>query len=142
MHIQSHIDWNELFPLLPKPLRDSMLLEAVTLLSTPHRSRNGAAVESSTSKRHGIRWTGTGRLACAGRKYNINRTAFQGRGFGALGKLRKQLIESKGDTITYEGIVSLQKGNEFQAQRSIFALWKQGTLIPTWEVGKKEISNG
>ena len=38
--MKSHIDWNELFPRFKKELKDTLLLEAVTLLSTS-RQRNG-----------------------------------------------------------------------------------------------------
>jgi hypothetical protein len=49
--MKSYIDWNELFPLLPKALRDTMLLEAVGLISAAGKRRtrttkpvgNGAA---------------------------------------------------------------------------------------------------
>jgi hypothetical protein len=127
--------------LLPKPLRDTLLLEAVSILSEEPRprTRRPHTVNNTTQMRF---WNDTpeghnAMLAAAGRHYRINKdkpSTF--RGGGGIGKVWKLLIECKNDHITYEGLTSIAKGQKLAPAATVSALWSKG-MIDVIESEKK-----
>lgn len=135
--MKSTIDWNEIFPLLKKPLRDTLLLEAVEILSRQPRPeaeppRRGNRTPGGTAGGDGIRALGLrswridgpgGTLAAEGQWYRINRKV-EGPRRGKIGRVWKLLKESQNDTISYSGLLSIIKGQEGQGSSVVAQLWE------------------
>lgn len=114
--MNSIIDWNELVPRLPKQIRDTLYLEAVSLLSEqdgddPKPKRKKKKTSTAIKMRD---WKSDGdgqKLAAPGRKYRINKgTAVNINPTSEIGKLWKYVLESKGDSISFEGLASIAAG--------------------------------
>ena len=126
MKLRSTIDWNEIVPRLQKPLRDTLFLEAVMMLSgespsvmpitapevvrthNPHRNPRPPSVVNAR------RWGELGdgqRLCYPGRVFKIVKNAKEPPNGGQTGRVWAKLIESKNDQISYEGIASICKGS-------------------------------
>lgn len=113
--MNSIIDWNELVPRLPKQIRDTLYLEAVALLSEQDEGepvRRRKKKKSTATKMRDWATDGDGqRLSAPGRKYRINKGSPVGlHPNSEIGKLWKYVLESKGDSITYEGLASIAQG--------------------------------
>lgn len=142
---KSYIDWNELFPLLPKTVRDSMLLEAVQIISTgksrrrsaprrPQEEANGAEAVLPASLRT---WASAGdghALAAEGRVYRIiySRPPIHK---GDVKELWDKLSSMTAQTVTFEHILRLNSKAERHVTVShVNYLWRTGRL----EVDKRE----
>lgn len=134
MSIRSHIDWNELFPMLPKQLRDTMLLEAVTVLSKagqpPRRNRalpGGITDEPNASLPNSLRtWARDGdgkRLAGPWRHYRIivSRTQITK---GEIKGIWEAILATGKDFIAYEGILKICKQDKILTTNSINYLYR------------------
>lgn len=131
MTLKSNIDWNEIIPLLPRQKREELYLEAVTLLSQDDREN-----EVLTRKRHKSRskkqvlrkWKEQGiegPLGEPGRKYKINKES-KIKVFGGVAKLWEVVKASHNDVITYEGLASIAKGQEYRSVGdAIWNLWSR-----------------
>ena len=136
--IKSHIDWNELFPLLPRTLKDSMLLEAVQILSagaTKRRSRRAPpgvdgnvanAILPKTLRAWAEKGDGKG-LAKEGRHYRIV-SSKPPITKGGVKDIWDKLLDHKGDFVAYETILKMVKGNKVDAVNNISYLWRTGRL--------------
>lgn len=136
--MRSTIDWNEIIPLLPKGMRDSLFLEAVTLLAAKapnmlpiDRVRAPRRAGNSILLRGARTWGASGDgywLAAAGRHYQINKGAPHPPSRGVIGAVWKRLTESKNETIAYEGLMSVCKGagvTKGKESAFICALWER-----------------
>lgn len=133
--LKSHIDWNELFPLMSKELRETMVLEAITILGGFKRrnSQENTFTRSHKEPVHGgyREWNagpyaGT-KLVAPGRKYIINREA-KGFKFGRIGNLWRTLVDSKHDTVSYEDIYKLLDNDTHAVSRDIWTMWSRGAI--------------
>jgi len=136
--IRSHIDWNELFPLLPRTLKDSMLLEAVQILSTGatrrRRGRRPPGVDGNVANAvlpQTLRtWAekGDGKaLAKAGRHYRIV-SSKPPISKGGVKDIWDTLLDHKGDFVAYETILKMVKSDKTAANNNISYLWRTGRL--------------
>jgi hypothetical protein len=137
--IKSHIDWNELFPLLPRTLKDSMLLEAVQILSAgatrKRRSRRPpAGVDGNVANvllpKTLRNWEEQGDrkvLAKPGRHYRIV-SSKPPITKGAVKDIWDKLLEHKGDFVAYETILKTVKNDKTVATNNINYLWRTGRL--------------
>jgi hypothetical protein len=137
--LKSHIDWNEVVPLLPKSKQDDLYLEAILLLTqgTPRRRRRSpTSPETIRELTHdSIRPGGIVRLwsdahngrglAVAGNSFTINKDAPNPPTYGKIGELWRKLASSKNDAISFEGIASLCKGVELVHHSTIATLWSR-----------------
>lgn len=139
--MRSTIDWNEIVPKLPKAMRDTLFLEAVTILSaaaprsvpmspaTEMRAPRAPRIQGNSRKKGNRAWLvdGDGKtLGAPGRRYRINKTAATPPSRGKIGAVWAKLIESKNDSITYEGIASICKGQDVSAVSSMICqLWER-----------------
>jgi hypothetical protein len=137
--IRSHIDWNELFPLLPRTLKDSMLLEAVQILSAGatrrRRSRRAPPgvdgnVANAVLPQTLRTWAekGDGKvLAKAGRHYRIV-SSKPPISKGEVKNTWDKLLEHKGDFVAYKTVLKMVKGDKVAASNNINYLWRTGRL--------------
>jgi hypothetical protein len=147
MELRSHIDWNELFPHFKKELRETLMLEAVTILSGRRPSTTTAAAAPKPVKhrivraakpttRYKRRWSidGTGgRLAHAGRVYRIVLDPSLNypsplRPNSKLATLWNVLSKHKTETVTYEGMVDLCDQIDLGVHATIANMWSMGLL--------------
>jgi hypothetical protein len=134
--MKSTIDWNEIVPMLPKALRETLMLEAVSILSDSPRPRTRTpGVHPPRKGKISLRyWRDTpegqaSALAAQGRHYRINKSANGvGRQDSKLGRVWKLLVSSKNDHITYEGLASIAKGQKAQTAATISQLWSYGLI--------------
>lgn len=134
-----NIDWNEVIPKLSKKLKNDLCMEVATLLL------DGTSVEAPYTKfktarqRRRQQRKGNGalpkrlwqsdhpgqRLAAAGRKFKINKNHIvrQVHQDSGAGRIWAQLKESKGDTITTEGLYSLAKGHNMKGAALVSHFW-------------------
>jgi hypothetical protein len=136
MAIRSTIDWNEIVPLLPKPKRDDLYLEAVMILSgsdhTKRRKPRQALV--AAAKHTPLLWRDmgmSGKLAQAGRVYRVTPGDRRTLG-GAVGTVWKKFTaDLKGDTFTYDLFrrfcVDIKVGPK--ASNLLGYLWSHGYMI-------------
>ena len=143
--MKSQIDWNEIIPLLRKDLRETLMLEAVILLTANRESEAGSG--SAPARRRGngksLRYWGVrgdgAHLAHISRIYIIHKQKNGLRTDSLMGKLWTKLIESKADTITYPGIASLCKGIaglEGKQSAAVSYLWSHHLI----EVSQKRVA--
>ncbi len=129
--LKSMIDWNEIVPRLPKAKREDLYLEAVAILSAaePPEPRYIAANRRYRSKMR--LWKAehpNELLADKCRRYSINREmkgAMKVRANSGCGRVWTHLLNSKNDSITYEGLASLAKGQKLQPASLVSALWSK-----------------
>ena len=141
--MKSVIDWNEMVPLLPKPLQETLVLEAAQIMmrlqgalnayeeltNTKKRRRRLAPVSETTIKRQWLREGDGKTLSAAGRRYTINKKSEHPPSRGKIGQVWKHLAGSANAAITYEGIVSICKGvSGIPASAAICALWERGFI--------------
>ena len=149
MKLRSTIDWNEIVPLLKKELRDTLMLEAVLMLSETPRARqfNGRRTHGRSTLAHpqaprvnGDRsWYETGdgeTLSAPGRRYRVNKDAPRPPYRGKLGAIWKALVASKNDVIAYDGIAAICKGQKAAVSATIAQLWERHFI----EVEAKKIA--
>jgi hypothetical protein len=145
MSIKSHIDWNELFPLLPRATRDTLLLEAVTLLSADPTKRRksrqaplGEDIGPDTilsSKNAQLpktlrTWAEKGDnrpLAAPGRHYRIV-SSKPPITKGEVKAIWEGLLERKTDYVAYETVLKTLKGDRVKTSNHINYLWRTGRL--------------
>ena len=140
--IKSHIDWNELFPLLPKAIRDSLLLEAVTLLSASTRKTrrtrrplvgdNGSLnPQPNVQLPDSLRiWEESGdghTLAAKGRHYRII-SSKPPITKGEVKVFWEKLLDHKGDFVAYETILKMCGNHKKLAVNCVNYLWRTGRL--------------
>lgn len=136
--MKSVIDWNEIVPMLPKSMRDSLMLEAVLLLSSVRGKGNGSDKRPRAARalppaesRLKRQWLNEGDgqvLSAPGRRYRVNKTAKRAPKRGKIGAVWAKLLASKNDAITYEGLASICKGEKVAASAVICALWEAGHI--------------
>jgi hypothetical protein len=137
--VKSVIDWNEIVPRLKKDLRDTLMLEAVMLLTAQGASKaNGlgrsrtrlAAAPDSKLDRQWLREGDGQKLSAPGRVYRVNKKAERQPSNGKVGAVWKHLCSSQRDTISYEGIASICHGvdKHMAASTMICALWERGFI--------------
>jgi len=141
--VKSVIDWNEMVPLLPKPLQETLVLEAAQIMmrlqgalnafeeltNTKKRRRRLAPVSETTIKRQWLREGDGKTLAAVGRRYHVMRGAKRPPSRGKIGLVWKKLAESSSTVITYEGIASICKGvSGIPVSAAICALWERGFI--------------
>lgn len=142
----SKIDWNEVVPLLPKDMRDSLYLEAVVMMAesdtaalteeAPYsknktmRQRRNQYRKQNISKANGLErryWRKlhpNESLVVSGRRFKINRDVKRRVQIGsAQGRAWTQLKESKNDYITTEGLYAIAKGNKIEGAQLVSNLW-------------------
>lgn len=134
MAIKSHIDWNELFPLLPKAMRETVMLEAVTILASgeakPRRARRSSQTENQTLPSTIRNWTqlGDGKaLVIPGRHFLIVSSKPPVR-FGDVKKLWEKLLEHPTDRIAVETLMKLDGKDTNKAKRNIEYLWRTSRI--------------
>lgn len=136
--MKSVIDWNEIVPMLNKPLRDTLMLEAVLLLQREgargngghQRPRSARALPSGESRLK-RQWLNEGDgqvLSAPGRRYRVNKNAKRAPQRGKIGAVWAKLVASKNEGITYEGLASICKGEKVPASAIICALWEAGHI--------------
>ena len=141
--MRSTIDWNEIVPLLKQGLRDTLYMEAITLLSNeapkmmPYRREGrvrGVRIPGNTLKK-GLRiWGANGdgqRLCHATRVFRIVKDSKYAPRDGHAGQVWKKLTESKNETISYPGIASICKGVGVEKAKwsaVAGAFWARGLL--------------
>jgi hypothetical protein len=156
--LRSTIDWNELVPRLPKGLRDTLFLEAVTMLSgeapetapiqdltTRGKPRQRARRIPDNTLLRGLRtWShdgpGNGHLTHPGRVFKIIRTVKGQPRFGLTGAVWAKIVAVKGDLISYPGLTKLckeagVKSNKYSAV--VGGLWARRFLEITEQPGEK-----
>lgn len=133
--MKSVIDWNEIVPLLKKDLRETLMLEAVMLLSVTGASKgNGRArsrMAAATETKLDRQWLREGdgqKLSAPGRRYRVNKAALRQPQKGTTGAVWRKLVESKNDVIAYEGVASICKGHKVVTSTMICALWERGFI--------------
>jgi len=131
--LKSMIDWNEIVPLLRKDLQETLMLEAVMILSAPRR--RPAAEAPRKPAVNGFRYWREkgdgGTLADGSRVYLINREAkLQLRTDSMAGKVWKNVREMKGETISYAGMATLCKAMGQTGRQGYFIgyLWGRGLI--------------
>jgi hypothetical protein len=148
---KSHIDWNELFPHLPKKLRDAMLLEAIALMGgmkRPHQpimrrissprvkvapvaESATAPVREKTQYQNGLRtWATNGdgkQLAIPGRVYRIIPGALPFTK-GPVAEFWARLAESKRSEISYEAIRAAVGNDREVASSYINQMFRTGRI--------------
>lgn len=149
MQLKSNIDWNEMFPHFKKELRDTLLLEAVTILSS-RRVTNGhdkparivqrkALVEATTEKkqshtnqysRYWRKHGPGGKLARAGRSYSINRNAKSPpiKKGTKLIKIWNVLLRNGADSFTFEAFIDLCNNAGLDGNATLSQLWSKGCI--------------
>ncbi len=146
--MKSHIDWNELFPRFKKELKDTLLLEAVTLLSTS-RQRNGhdkpeeAVVVKRGRRRlkrgqksyaqrlrHWGKDGNGGKLSKAGRRYKIVRDSPMApkRSSSKIGKIWAVLTKHNQDSVGYESLIDMAEQMELEPHATVANLWSHYCL--------------
>ena len=151
--MKSVIDWNEIVPMLKKELRDTLMLEAVLILSD-RPGRRGRTLSQQVRVKHQPRTPGArstkmnprpsaraangdrswysqgdgGYLSAPGRRYRINKSAANAPQRGKIGGVWKKLIESKNDSITYEGMAAICKGQGAMLSATIAQLWERNHI--------------
>lgn len=145
MAMKSVIDWNEIVPMLKKELRDSLMLEAVLLLTDRPGNRGRAPLTAprrvgprstkmnpQAAKRNGDRsWYAQGDgqfLSAPGRRYRVNKSHPSPPSRGKIGAVWKKLVESKNDTITYEGMAAICKGQDAKLSATVAQLWERNHI--------------
>ena len=130
--MKSQLDWNELFPRLPKKLRDDCLLEAVQLLSKEPvtRKHNG-----ELSKAKGLRiWrehTDGHNLSAPGRSYTLNRKAvaqLRYRPDAGFGRVLLALLELKDPVFEFATIAKICERNKVRTDGTIAYLWSKSVI--------------
>ena len=126
--MRSNIDWNEIVPRLKKPLRDTLMLEAVLMLTDGAKDREPKRdIRISGPVRRGERsWLQDGdgkQLNMAGRYYRINRKAAAQPTRGKIGEVWKKVMECKNDFISYEGLATICTGQKAAVSATICQLW-------------------
>ena len=135
--MKSVIDWNEMVPLLPKALQETLVLEATQIL-VKMQAAYGAFEELNNTKRRRLapakdstvhrQWlrVGDGKtLAAMGRRYRVLKDAERPPSRGKIGLVWKKLADSASTVITYEGIASICKGVGMPTSAAICALWER-----------------
>lgn len=139
--MKSVIDWNEMVPLLPKALQETLVLEATQIL-VKMQAAYGAFEELNNTKRRRLapakdstvhrQWlrVGDGKtLAAMGRRYRVLKDAERPPSRGKIGLVWKKLADSASTVITYEGIASICKGvSGIPVSAAICALWERGFI--------------
>lgn len=142
----SKIDWNEVVPLLPKDMRDSLYLEAVVMLAendtaamteeAPY-SKNKTMRQRRKQYRKGNKMKADGlerrywraehpgeRLVVPGRRFRINKeTPWRTNPSSAQGRAWTTLKEMKNGHITTEGLYAVAKGNKLDGSQMVAHMW-------------------
>ena len=145
--MKSVIDWNEIVPKLNKGLRDSLMLEAVVMLSeqgyrnTPSMPRGNGQYRVKRAPRERVASTpgrginrqwlvqGDGQMLSApGRHYRVLKDAKNPPSRGKIGGVWAKLIESKNSIIAYEGLCAICKGQKATPSATIAQLWERGFI--------------
>lgn len=139
--VTSFIDWNEVVPLLPKQLQETLYLEVIPMLmvggEAPYTKNKIIRKQYRVGKGNGVLpkrlWKGdhpNELLARSGRKFKINKDRkIKGPTIGSkAGKMWEKLKESKGDIITIEGLYSLAKGFDLDGASVVSHFWSDRRL--------------
>jgi|SRR5882672_9013756 len=135
--VKSHIDWNEMFPRLKKELRDTLLLEAVTLISVSRHRANGEHKPARVIKRRGQKrpmkdrhWRESGdggKLCREDRVYKVMADASPNPNIGGhnskLAKVWAVLTKHGTGTVTYEALSDLVEQVGLQPPATSAQLW-------------------
>lgn len=117
--MESHINFNELFPHFSRDLQNLIMEEVMRLLVKQARSNGTLRPAKAPARKtpvNGFRYWGEegdgGTLAAVHRVYLINKAlgTEKLRHDSGVGQVWTKLLESKNSTISYSGIASLCKG--------------------------------
>ena len=137
--MKSFIDWNEVFDELPKALRETLMLEAVQVLSQGKKgkTRRGPRLVVEKGSPPAVlpeslrTWSrdGTDRapLAAPERHYRVNSTKSDITK-GDVKLIWEQICKHKGDFIAYETILKMCGGDRAKAGVHINYLWRTQRL--------------